>query len=98
MTGKSSHMVTRVKICGITHPDDVAMAVEAGADALGFNMYGPSPRYVDVTEAQRLCALVPVFVSRVGLFVNHSREQVSAICRQVPFDLLQFHERVLCQL
>jgi len=84
-------MVTRVKICGITHPDDVATAVAAGAAARGFNMYGPSPRYVDVTEAQRLCALVPVFVSRVGLFVNHSREQVSAICRQVPFDLLQFH-------
>ncbi|NQV64472.1 MAG: phosphoribosylanthranilate isomerase [SAR86 cluster bacterium] len=84
-------MVTRVKICGITHPDDALMAVRAGADALGFVMYEPSPRFVDAPSAQKICAQVPVFVTRVGLFVNHSREQVGAILRQVPFDLLQFH-------
>ncbi len=84
-------MVTRVKICGITHPDDALMAVRAGADALGFVMYEPSPRFVDAPSAQKICAQVPVFVTRVGLFVNHSREQVGSICRQVPFDLLQFH-------
>jgi len=49
-------MVTRVKICGITHPDDALMAVRAGADALGFVMYEPSPRFVDAPSAQKnLC-------------------------------------------
>jgi phosphoribosylanthranilate isomerase len=84
-------MVTRVKICGITNTTDVLAAVSAGASALGFNMYEPSPRYVTPAQAQQLCAAVPVFVSRVGLFVNHSRDQVLQICEQVDFDLLQFH-------
>jgi phosphoribosylanthranilate isomerase len=84
-------MVTRVKICGMTNTADVLAAVTAGASALGFNMYEASPRYVTPTAAQQLCAAVPVFVSRVGLFVNHSRDQVLQICEQVDFDLLQFH-------
>ncbi|MFT5805643.1 MAG: phosphoribosylanthranilate isomerase [Candidatus Paceibacteria bacterium] len=84
-------MVTRVKICGITNTADVFDAVSAGASALGFNMYEPSPRYVAPMLAQALCAAVPVFVSRVGLFVNHSRDQVIQICDLVDFDLLQFH-------
>jgi phosphoribosylanthranilate isomerase len=84
-------MVTRVKICGITNTTDVFAAVSAGASALGFNMYEPSPRYVTPRQAQQLCAAVPVFVSRVGLFVNHSRAEILQICEQVDFDLLQFH-------
>jgi phosphoribosylanthranilate isomerase len=84
-------MVTRVKICGITNTADAFDAVSAGASALGFNMYEPSPRYVAPMLAQALCAAVPVFVSRVGLFVNHSRDQVMQICNLVDFDLLQFH-------
>jgi phosphoribosylanthranilate isomerase len=84
-------MVTRVKICGITNTADAFDAVSAGASALGFNMYEPSPRYVAPLLAQALCAAVPVFVSRVGLFVNHSRDQVMQICDLVDFDLLQFH-------
>jgi phosphoribosylanthranilate isomerase len=84
-------MVTRVKICGITNTADAFDAVSAGASALGFNMYEPSPRYVAPMLAQALCAAVPVFVSRVGLFVNHSRDQVMQICDLVDFDLLQFH-------
>jgi phosphoribosylanthranilate isomerase len=84
-------MVTRVKICGITNTADAFDAVSAGASALGFNMYEPSPRYVAPMLAQALCAAVPVFVSRVGLFVNHSRDQVMQICSLVDFDLLQFH-------
>jgi phosphoribosylanthranilate isomerase len=84
-------MVTRVKICGITNTADVFDAVSAGASALGFNMYEPSPRYVAPMLAQALCAAVPVFVSRVGLFVNHSCDEVMQICDLVDFDLLQFH-------
>ncbi|MFT5793229.1 MAG: phosphoribosylanthranilate isomerase [Saprospiraceae bacterium] len=84
-------MVTRVKICGLTNTADVFAAVGAGASALGFNMYQPSPRYVTPMQAQLLCAAVPVFVSRVGLFVNHSRDQILQICEEVDFDLLQFH-------
>ena len=84
-------MVTRVKICGVTNAADVAMVVDAGVDAIGFNMYPSSPRYVAPALARQLCAQVPVFVSRVGLFVNASQAEVEAVCRQVEFDLLQFH-------
>ena len=62
-------MRTRVKICGITHPDDLAAAVAAGADAVGFNFHPPSPRFVDPGRARALLALLPPFVEAVGVFV-----------------------------
>ncbi|MFH1870333.1 MAG: phosphoribosylanthranilate isomerase [Pseudomonadota bacterium] len=82
---------TRIKICGITREDDLATAVAAGADALGFVFYAPSPRYVTPQRAAQLVAQVPAFVTRVGLFVNESAETVGATLAQVPLDLLQFH-------
>ena len=62
-------MRTRVKICGITHPDDLLAAVELGADAVGFNFHPPSPRFVDPRIARDLVALLPPFVEAVGVFV-----------------------------
>ena len=82
---------TRIKICGITREQDLATAVAAGADALGFVFYAPSPRYVTPQRAAQLVAQVPAFVARVGLFVNESAETVGAVLAQVPLDLLQFH-------
>ena len=61
---------TRIKICGLTRPQDVRAAVESGADAIGFVFYPPSPRAVSVDQAAELAALLPPFVSSVGLFVN----------------------------
>jgi phosphoribosylanthranilate isomerase len=82
---------TRIKICGITREEDLAAAVAAGADALGFVFYPPSPRYVTPQRAAELLALVPAFVTRVGLFVNEPAESVRAVLAQAPLDLLQFH-------
>lgn len=60
----------RVKICGITHPDDLAAAVAAGADAVGLNFHPPSPRSVTPEVARGLLARLPPFVEAVGVFVQ----------------------------
>lgn len=82
---------TRIKICGLTRPQDVAAAVAAGADALGFVFYKDSPRYIVPEAAAGLIAQVPAFVSTVGLFVNAKMQDVAAVLAQVPLSLLQFH-------
>jgi phosphoribosylanthranilate isomerase len=84
-------MRTRVKICGLRHADDVVAAANAGADALGFVFYPPSPRAVDSQQAKHLVAQVPSFITSVGLFVNASAEAIAQILQQVPLTLLQFH-------
>ncbi len=60
----------RVKICGVTTPEDLAAAVEAGADAVGLNFHPTSPRFVTPERAGRLLALLPPFVEAVGVFVS----------------------------
>jgi phosphoribosylanthranilate isomerase len=82
---------TRIKICGITREEDLAAAIAAGADALGFVFYKPSPRCVTLQEAANLMAGMPAFVTKVGLFVNESPETVRAAIENLPLDLLQFH-------
>ena len=82
---------TRIKICGLTREEDVQAAVAAGADAVGFVFYEKSPRYVSPQRAAELIALLPPFVTAVGLFVNHSAGQVAATVAQAPLALLQFH-------
>jgi phosphoribosylanthranilate isomerase len=59
-------MRTRVKICGITRPEDGIEAARLGADAIGLVFYAPSPRHVTVAQAQAVCAALPPFVSVVG--------------------------------
>lgn len=82
---------TRIKICGLTRPEDVRAAVEAGADAIGLVFYPPSPRFVSFERAAELAALVPPFVTTVGLFVNPDPAYVQQALAQVPLQLLQFH-------
>lgn len=84
-------MKTRIKICGLTREADVDAAVAAGADAIGFVFYPPSPRYVTPERAAELARRVPPFVDVVGLFVNASAEEIGATCASVPLNLLQFH-------
>jgi len=84
-------MATRIKICGITCHEDAVAAVAAGADALGFVFYEPSPRYVDPARAADIISALPPFVTTVGLFVDAADEQVEAIIGQTGLDLLQFH-------
>ncbi len=84
-------MKPRVKICGLTRLEDVLVAVEAGADAIGLVFYPPSPRYVDLDKAAELARAVPPFVTIVGLFVNANPALVRETLAVVPIHLLQFH-------
>ncbi len=84
-------MRTRVKICGITRPQDAHEAVLHGADALGLVFYAPSPRAVTVGQASEIVAGLTPFVTVVGLFVNEDRDRIGEILSQVRIDLLQFH-------
>ena len=83
--------MTRIKICGLTRAEDMQVAIEAGADALGLVFYPPSPRFIDPEQAVRLAGMAPPFVSVVGLFVNAEASQVSELLAAVPIHLLQFH-------
>jgi phosphoribosylanthranilate isomerase len=84
-------MRTRIKICGLTRESDVDAAVAAGADALGFNCYAGSPRYVTPVRLAALAARVPPFVTPVLLFVNAADAEITAAVGLVPHALLQFH-------
>lgn len=84
-------MVTRIKICGLTSKVDVQAALQLNVHALGFVFYPNSPRFIDLDQAEKLIALVPPFVTKVGLFVNATKEQVAAVLAVAPVDLLQFH-------
>jgi phosphoribosylanthranilate isomerase len=82
---------TRIKICGLTREADVDAAVAAGADAVGFVLYAPSPRAVSVRRAAELAERLPPFVTPVLLFVNAQADDIDQALREVPLALLQFH-------
>ncbi|MES2200900.1 MAG: phosphoribosylanthranilate isomerase [candidate division FCPU426 bacterium] len=81
----------RVKICGITSLADALGAAEAGADALGFNFYQKSPRYLPLAKAAGIIRKVPPFVARVGVFVNPTQGEVEAALASCRLDWLQMH-------
>lgn len=82
---------TRVKICGITRPEDGIAAASAGADAIGLVFYARSPRHVTPQQARAVINALPPFVTTVGLFVDASRTEIENVLREVPLDTLQFH-------
>jgi phosphoribosylanthranilate isomerase len=84
-------MATRIKICGITRPEDAWRAAELGADAIGLVFYEPSPRNVSVEQASEILDILPPFVTSVGLFVNASADEINNILELLNLDLLQFH-------
>lgn len=84
-------MRVRVKICGITRPEDAVAAAAAGADAIGLVFHAPSPRAVTIARARAIIAALPPFVCRVGLFVDAGAETVREHLAALPLDLLQFH-------
>ena len=83
--------MTRVKICGITNLEDALAAAAAGADALGFVFYGPSPRNIEVDQAKTILSKLPPFITTVGLFVNADASFLQSVLKLLPLDLLQFH-------
>lgn len=81
----------RVKICGLTRPEDVAAAVDAGAAYLGFVFFARSPRHLEIDRARALALDVPPGVARVALTVDADDATLDAITAAVPVDLLQLH-------
>lgn len=82
---------TRVKICGLTDPADVAAAVAAGAAYLGFVFFPRSPRHLDPTRAAALAAGVPPGLCKVALTVDATDAELDAILAALPADMLQLH-------
>jgi phosphoribosylanthranilate isomerase len=85
-------MPTRVKICGITRAEDALLAIELGASALGFNFYGPSPRYVTPAAARAILRELPPLVMPVGVFADETEsERVEAVAREAGVAAIQLH-------
>ena len=84
--------MTLVKICGITNLEDAVAAVAAGVDALGFNFYKPSPRYITPENAREIIEHLPEQVLKVGVFVNEeSPDNVRRIADESGITALQLH-------
>ena len=81
----------RVKICGITNLEDALVAIDAGADALGFVFYEKSPRYISPENAKAIIEQLPPFIERVGLFVHCDAAAVNHISRSSHISLAQIH-------
>lgn len=81
----------RVKICGITRPEDGRLAAELGADAIGLVFYAKSPRAVSLEQARQIVSALPPFITVVGLFVDPDPLEVEAVLAACPLDVLQFH-------
>lgn len=84
-------MSVKVKICGITNAPDALAAVEAGADALGFMFYEPSPRHISIPEAAEIVRKLPPFVIKVGVFVDAPEDLVMRAIADCGLNTLQFH-------
>jgi phosphoribosylanthranilate isomerase len=80
-----------VKICGVTTPEDAALAARAGADAIGVNLWPGSKRYVDPARAGAVLAAVPAGVLKVGVFVDAPAAEVGAAVARLGLDRAQLH-------
>ena len=84
-------MRTRIKLCGFQTEDTVRAATRAGADAVGFVFYPPSPRHIEVAQAGQLARCLGVWQTPVALFVNPQADFVNSVISEIPNVLLQFH-------
>lgn len=84
-------MPIKIKICGMTNPQDAEAAIEAGADALGFVFYAKSPRSIEPAVAKRIIAHLPPFVIPVGVFVNQDRNTIRNVFDECGLAFAQLH-------
>jgi phosphoribosylanthranilate isomerase len=83
--------MVKIKICGITNIDDAMAAVDFGADALGFNFFRKSPRYIEPHKAAEIIAQLPPFIVPVAIFVNEREERIREILTSACIHGVQFH-------
>ena len=86
----SAHRVF-VKICGITNLDDALEAIDCGADALGFNLYPGSKRFIELEQAAQWIAQIPPGVGKVAVMVNPTLDAALRAARLNLFDSMQLH-------
>ncbi len=84
-------MSVKIKICGITRLEDALAAVGLGADALGFNFWPGSKRYVTPATAWEIVRRLPPFVTPVGVFVNQPDSEMIGIAKETGMRVLQLH-------
>lgn len=82
----------RIKICGITRPEDAVLAARLGADAIGLNFYPKSPRCITPTQAAEVARAVPPFLMLVGLWVQEPLDNITSHLQNLPFlGAVQYH-------
>lgn len=82
---------TRIKICGLTCIEDAQLAVDLGADAVGFVFWPSSPRYITPERAGVIMATLPRFVTAVGVFVNETPDQIGRMVHELGLGAVQLH-------
>lgn len=80
-----------VKVCGLTDVDNAMHVAEAGVNAIGLNFFRGSKRYVEPDLAREIADSLPPSIEPVGLFVNHSEEEIRELAKHVGLHTLQLH-------
>ena len=80
-----------VKICGITNLADAELAVEHGTSAIGFIFYEKSPRAITIQAAKYISERLSASISKVGVFVNHTKDYIARAISSIPLDAIQLH-------
>lgn len=83
--------MTKVKICGITNLEDALVSAKFGADALGFNFYEKSPRYILPEKACEIIEQLPPEILKVGVFVNEAKEKILEVVKAAKLEAIQLH-------
>lgn len=81
----------KIKICGMTRLEDALLAIEGGADAVGFIFYKKSPRAVSMKTVRGIVAALPPFVETVGVFVDETAERINRVAEFCGLDAVQLH-------
>src|SRR5208283_5470903 len=83
--------MTWIKICGMTNLEDALVAVDAGADAVGFVFYEKSPRCVTVETVREICEKLPKAIEKVGVFVNEEEDALCDVADRAGLTAVQMH-------
>jgi phosphoribosylanthranilate isomerase len=82
----------RIKICGVTTPEDARFAAEAGADAVGLNFYEHSPRFIPLSVAAEIIRVLPPFTAPVGVFIGMQMRQICSVSYQLGLRAIQTYD------